>query len=107
MTGHIFFHLGDDSGFKAKRQNTKLPTSEWRMIVEGTLLLSQYPYKRLSTMLSPCQYPSNFIPQSTFWIPKFTIRQGFPLMLPSDRRYSAFCRSRHKANSPYLSFQLP
>jgi len=23
MTGHIFFHLGDDSEFKAKRQNTK------------------------------------------------------------------------------------
>ena len=23
MTGHLFFHLGDDSGFKAKRQNTK------------------------------------------------------------------------------------
>ncbi len=23
MTGHIFFHLGDDSGFKAKRQNIK------------------------------------------------------------------------------------
>ena len=27
MTGHLFFHLGDDSGFKAKRQNTKLQRS--------------------------------------------------------------------------------
>ena len=26
MTGHISFHLGDDSKFKAKRQNTKLLT---------------------------------------------------------------------------------
>jgi hypothetical protein len=26
MTGHIFFHLGDDSGFKAKRRHTKLLT---------------------------------------------------------------------------------
>ena len=23
ITGHLFFHLGDDSGFKAKRQHTK------------------------------------------------------------------------------------